>query len=75
VEPGASPDDAAAAAVHYLLARMYPDQANEMEKGFQASLDAVTEGAPKAEGIRLGEQTAIAILAERSTDGADAPNT
>jgi hypothetical protein len=31
VEPGASPDAAAAAAAHYLLARMYPDQAKEME--------------------------------------------
>ncbi|HEU4342297.1 MAG TPA: vanadium-dependent haloperoxidase [Candidatus Binatia bacterium] len=75
VEPGASLDAAAAAAAHYLLARMYPDQAKEMEKAFQTSLGAVADGPPKMEGIQLGEQAAIAILAERSTDGADAPNT
>jgi hypothetical protein len=75
VESGASMDAAAAAAAHYLLARMYPDQAKQMEKAFQASLGAVADGPPKTEGIRLGEEAARAILFERSTDGAAAPNT
>jgi hypothetical protein len=74
-EPGASPHAAAAAAAHYLLVRMYPEQAREMEKAFQASVGAVADGLSKTEGIRLGEQAAAAILAERSTDGAEAPNT
>jgi hypothetical protein len=75
VEPGASREAAAAAAAHYILVRAYPEQAKDYEKAFQTSLAAVADGPPKTEGIRLGEQAAIAILAERSTDGADAPNT
>src|SRR3977135_1815841 len=31
-EPGSSHDAAAAAAAHYLLVRIYPDQAKEMDK-------------------------------------------
>ena len=75
VEPGASREAAAAAAAHYILVRAYPDQAKDYNKAFQASLAAVADGPPKTEGIRLGEQAAIAILAERSMDGADARNT
>ena len=75
VEPGASRETAAAAAAHYILVRAYPDQAKDYNKAFQASLAAVADGPPKTEGIRLGEQAAIAILAERSIDGADARNT
>ena len=33
------------------------------------------DGQAKSDGIRLGEQSAAAILLERSSDGADAPNT
>ena len=75
VERGASPEAAAAAAAHYLLARMYPDQVKEMGKAYESSLAAVGDGPPRTEGIRLGEQAASALLAERSADGADAPNT
>jgi hypothetical protein len=74
-EPGASPDAAAAVAAHYLLVRKYPEQAKELDKALQASLAPVTDGVAKTDGIRLGEQAAAAMLAERSTDGADAPNT
>lgn len=74
-EAGASRDAAAAAAAHYLLVRIYPDQAREFDKGFQASLAAVTDDAARNNGIRLGEQAAAAMLAERSKDGAGGPNT
>jgi hypothetical protein len=73
--PGTSRDAAAAAAAHYLLVRMYPDQAKELDAAFQTSFAAVPEGPPKAQGIQLGEHVAAVILDERKADGADAPNT
>jgi hypothetical protein len=75
-DPGASRDAAAASAAHGVLVRLYPQQAAELDKALQASLSAVLDGAPKTEGIQLGQQAAGAILAERSNDGVvDAPNT
>ena len=74
VEPGASRDAAAAAAAHYVLMRLYPAQAKDLDKAFQASLAGIADGPSKANGLRLGEQSAAAIIAERSTDGFNAPN-
>jgi hypothetical protein len=74
-EPGASIDAAAAAAAHYVLVRVYPDQAKEMDKALQASLARVTDERSKASGIRLGEQAGAAMLAERAKDGTGGPDT
>jgi hypothetical protein len=74
-EPGASRDAAAASAAHAVLVRLYPQQAAELDKVLQASLSAVADGAPKTEGIQIGQQAGAAIIAERSNDGVDAPNT
>ena len=74
-EPGASQDAAAAAAAHYLLVRIYPDQAKEMDKALQASLAAVKDETARTSGIRLGERAGAAMLAERSNDGAGGPDT
>jgi hypothetical protein len=73
-ESSASRDAAGASAAHYLLVRVYPDQAKEMEKTLAASLAAVSDGPAKTEGMRLGEQAARAMLDERRGDGADAAN-
>jgi hypothetical protein len=75
VTPGASRDAAAAAAAHHILVREYPDQAKELDKALEAALAAVADEQAKVEGARLGEEAARAIRLERSTDGADAPNT
>ena len=75
VAPGASRDAAAAAAAHHILVREYPDQAKEFDKALEAALAAVTDEQAKVEGARIGEEAARAIRLERSTDGADAPNT
>jgi hypothetical protein len=74
-EPGASIDAAAATAAHYLLVRIYTDQAKDLDKALQASLASVTDGTSKANGIRLGEQAGAAMLAERSKDGTGVPDT
>jgi hypothetical protein len=72
---GAAGDVAAAAAAHYILLRAYPDYARELDSAFQATLGAVPDGAPKAEGVRLGHDVAARLWTERAADGADAPNT
>jgi PAP2 superfamily protein len=74
-EPGASREAAAAAAAHYLLVRIYPDQAKEMDKALQASLADVTDETARINGTRLGERAGAAMLAERSNDGAAGPDT
>jgi PAP2 superfamily protein len=74
-ESSASREAAGASAAHYLMVRLYPEQAKEMDKALEASLAAVADGPPKAEGLRLGEQAARAMLDERRADGADAADT
>jgi hypothetical protein len=74
-EAGASKDAAVAAAAHTALVRLYPDQAKDFDAQLQTSLAGVADGPAKQNGMRLGEQAATAMLAERSKDGADAPNT
>ena len=74
-DPGTSRDAAAASAAHGVLVRLYPQQAAELDKMLQASLSAVSDGAPKTQGMQIGQQAAAVILAERSNDGVDAPNT
>ena len=74
-EAGASPIAAGAAAAHLALIKLFPDQAKDFDAALQASLAGVPEGPGKAAGIRLGEQSATAMLADRAKDGADAPIT
>ena len=72
---GTSREAAAAAAAHFTLVRLYPDQAKDFDSLYQTSLAAVPDGEPKSHGIRLGEQVAAELLALRAKDGAEAPNT
>jgi hypothetical protein len=75
VEPGALPDAAVSAAAHHALARLFPEQAKDFDAALQASLAKIPDGAGKANGVRLGERAAAALLAEREQDGATAPIT
>jgi hypothetical protein len=74
-ERGASPEAAVAAAAHHTLAKLFPEQSKDFDTTLQAALAKVPEGPGKAAGVRLGERSAAAILAERAQDGADAPIT
>lgn len=73
-EAGASKEAAAATAAHAILVLAYPDQIKDFDKLLAASLAAVADGPAKANGVRLGQQAAEAILSERRGDGADSPN-
>ena len=75
VEAGTVPEAAVAAAAHHVLVRLVPEQTRELDAFLQADLAKVPEGPGKAAGMRLGERSAAAILAEREQDGAAAPIT
>jgi hypothetical protein len=75
VESGTSPDAATAAAAHAVLTRLFPEQQKDFDAALQAALDKVPEGPARTNGVRLGERSAAAILAEREQDGSAAPIT
>lgn len=70
-----SREAAASTAAHYLIVRLYPAQSKEADSALQAAIALVPEGPDKAQGVQLGEKIAAAMLEERRTDGADAPDT
>jgi hypothetical protein len=73
--PNASAEAAAAAAAQQILAQIYPQQKAKIEEVYATSLKAISDGPAKAEGIKLGVAVAAAVLADRASDGTDAPDT
>src|SRR6478672_6912634 len=69
----ASQPAAADAAAHDVLVALYPRLTSTLDAEFQQSLTLVPDGADKAEGIRIGQAVAAAILALRNSDGANQP--
>jgi nucleotide-binding universal stress UspA family protein len=69
----ASQQAAADAAAHDVLVALYPTLASTLDAEFQQSLTLVSDGADKAEGIRIGQAVAAAIVALRNGDGANQP--
>lgn len=72
---GTSREAAASAAAHFLLIRLYPGQAYDVEMFYRTSLATIPDGESKSQGIQLGEKVAAEIFAWRAKDGADMPNT
>jgi hypothetical protein len=72
-DPGASPQAAAAAAAHDVLAALFPDQQASLEATLKASLAEVSDASQKAKGVELGKKAAAGILALRANDGIAAP--
>lgn len=70
---GASKEAAAATAAHHVMVKLFPDQAKESDTALHEGLSRIADGPAKAEGIRVGQQAAAAILAERGKDNHDAP--
>ena len=69
----ASQEAAAAAAAHDLLVALYPSFAAQLDTQLQQSLAQVPDGAPKTEGVRIGQDFAGRVLAARADDGSAAP--
>ena len=73
---GASDQAAALAAAHRVLVSYFPLQQSALDAQYQASLMAITDTArAKAEGVKVGEAAAEALISERTGDGLNAPIT
>src|SRR3954469_11097827 len=70
----ASPDAAAAVAAGMVLAGLHPRDAEEVNTLMAAYLAAIPSSEAKSNGIKVGQEVAAKIVAERKADGADAPD-
>ena len=68
--PGASVEAAVAAANRAVLSELVPAQRAAIDAAYQLALAKLPEGAPRADGIAVGERAAAAVLAARADDGA-----
>jgi hypothetical protein len=71
---GASPEAAAIAAAHRVLATFFPASAMALDDARAASLMAVADGSAKDDGIAVGEAAAAAVIALRANDGSSPPS-
>ena len=69
---GTSAEAAVAAAAHFALVQLYPDQRTAVDAAYADSLGRIPDGPPKTNGISLGEAVASKMLTARATDGAAA---
>jgi hypothetical protein len=71
----ASPETAAAAAAHTVLAKLFPERQSQIATAYSAALSQVPDGTSKTAGIAIGEQVGAQCLTMRTNDGSGAPNT
>jgi hypothetical protein len=69
-----SKEAAAASAAGTVLANLFPKDAEELNSALGASLAAIPQSNGKSDGIKLGQDVAAKIVADRAGDGADAPD-
>jgi PAP2 superfamily len=69
-----SKEAAAAVAAGMLLVGLHPNETEELNSLMEAYLAAIPPGTAKSEGIKVGQEVAAKIVAERKGDGADAPD-
>jgi hypothetical protein len=67
-----SKETAAAVAAGMVLAGLHPKETEELNALIDGYLAAIPPGAAKFEGIKVGQEVAAKIVAERKGDGADA---
>ena len=72
--PHSSPEAAAVAAAYSVLLKLFPEQKNDLDAAYGASLATVPDGSGKTAGVTVGETVARKILELRASDGANAPN-
>src|SRR5439155_1560529 len=70
----ASPEAAAAVAAGMVLAGLHPNDTEEVNTLMAASLAAIPSSEAKSNGIKVGQEVAAKIVAERKADGASAPD-
>jgi hypothetical protein len=67
----ADPIAAASSAACGVLVRLFPDQKSSLDAALAQSLAQVPDGGQKDEGVAVGEEVAVQIVALRSNDGSD----
>jgi hypothetical protein len=70
-----SAEAAAAAAAHTVLSKLYPDQAQTLDKSYDAAMSKISDGNAKTAGIALGREVGAQCLAMRANDGAGGAST
>ena len=70
-DPGCSQQAAAATAAATVLIKMLPDSAAKTQQELDAYLAGIPNGEAKDRGIKLGEETALKVIALRVNDGND----
>jgi hypothetical protein len=70
--PGASVDAAVAAANRAALLALMPAEKAGIEAAYDAALKKIADGAPKTDGIAVGERAAAQVVARAAADGATA---
>jgi PAP2 superfamily protein len=73
VPRGASPDAAAGAAAHDVLAALYPSFATALDAELQEALAKNSDRSSVDEGVRIGKAVAARLLELRRDDGSSAP--
>jgi hypothetical protein len=71
---GASKEVAAAVAAGTVLAGLFPEETEALNAAMAASIATIPPGAAKSDGIKVGQEVAARIVAERKADGSDAPD-
>jgi hypothetical protein len=75
VRSGASAETAAAAAARQIMLQQVPGQKALIDQTYAETTKAIPDGAAKSEGAAIGEKCAAAVLADRSSDGTNVPDT
>ncbi|HYY24974.1 MAG TPA: vanadium-dependent haloperoxidase, partial [Candidatus Udaeobacter sp.] len=73
-DSGASSEAAAAAAAHFILVKLFPDQQPALDMAYASSLASIADDESKSSGVAIGEKVAAEIFALRSADGSNAAN-
>lgn len=68
-QPGASPEAAAVGAAYYTLAYLYPSQAASFDGALDAYLASTPATSNRLDGLAVGAEAALDLLAFRSADG------
>ena len=71
---GVSKEAAAAVAAGTVLAGLLPEETEALNTAMTSYLATIPQGAAKSEGITIGRDVAARIVAERKSDGSDAPD-
>ena len=73
--PGGSVDAAVTAATRTALLKLMPEHQAAIDADYQAALRLLPDSRARSDGINVGEQAALAVVAACANDGAIAPNT